>query len=436
MVLYTPGRTSSYPDTPVDSGIRIHFLGGGDEVGNVGVVLEDRTQTRLLIDYGLAPTSPPRYPSESPYISDAIFTHAHIDHIGMAPWLVGNHQTKLHSTSLTAALSRIMWKDTYKVSSIEGYPLPWDRRDEDEANQAWETHPFHQWVQHDSWQWQLHPAGHIPGASMIEIQTPSHKILHTGDMDTRTSPNTIGAKPVDCDILLLESTYSGKEHPNRIEEEARFVAKVIEVVERGGVAIIPAFASGRGQDIIRILHNSGYDLNVHYDGMGKAVSQIWLEHPEHLQDSSSFEQAFKWTRRVRSKSDRKRALEADVIVTTSGMLDGGPALWYLNRLRNDSRSAVLFTGYQAEGSGGRQLIEKGSLPIYGHNVEIHCEIDRFQLSNHAGHSELVEFAEACKPKHVILFHGDPETRPELAEALEQKGMKVHCPTNGESIHIN
>ena len=195
---------------------------------------------------------------------------------------------------------------------------------------------------------------------MIEIQTPSHKILHTGDMDTRTSPNTIGAKPVDCDILLLESTYSGKEHPNRIEEEARFVAKVIEVVERGGVAIIPAFASGRGQDIIRILHNSGYDLNVHYDGMGKAVSQIWLEHPEHLQDPNSFEQAFKWTRRVRSKSDRKRALEADVIVTTSGMLDGGPALWYLNRLRNDSRSAVLFTGYQAEGSGGRQLIEKGS----------------------------------------------------------------------------
>ena len=83
MVLYTPGRTSSYPDTPVESGIRIHFLGGGDEVGNVGVVLEDQTQTRLLIDYGLAPTSPPRYPSESPYISDAIFTHAHIDHIGM-----------------------------------------------------------------------------------------------------------------------------------------------------------------------------------------------------------------------------------------------------------------------------------------------------------------------------------------------------------------
>ena len=436
MVLYTPGRTSSYPDIPVESGIRIHFLGGGDEVGNVGVVIEDEKSTRLLIDYGLAPSSPPRYPSEAPPVTDAIFTHTHIDHIGMAPWLVGNHQTKLHATSLTASLSRVMWKDTYKVSSIEGYPLPWDRRDEDEANEAWEVHNYSQWVEYHNWKWQLHPAGHVPGAAMIEIDTPKYRILHTGDLDTRDGPNSFGAKPVECDILLLESTYSGKEHPNRVEEEARFVAKVVEVVERGGIAIIPAFASGRGQDVLRILHSSGYDLNVHYDGMGKTVSQKWLEHPEHLRDGDAFEDAFRWSKRVRSKSDRKRALEADVIVTTSGMLDGGPALWYLNRLRMDNRCAVLFTGYQAEGSGGRKLIETGSIPIYGHNVEIKCELDRFNLSNHAGHSELVSFAEACNPKHVILFHGDPETRPILASALEQKGMTVHCPKNGESIIID
>ena len=436
MVLYTPGRTSSYPDLPVESGIRIHFLGGGDEVGNVGVVIEDEKSTRLLIDYGLAPSSPPRYPSEAPPVTDAIFTHTHIDHIGMAPWLVGNHQTKLHATSLTASLSRVMWKDTYKVSSIEGYPLPWDRRDEDEANEAWEVHNYSEWVEYHNWKWQLHPAGHVPGAAMIEIDTPKYRILHTGDLDTRDGPNSFGAKPVECDILLLESTYSGKEHPNRVEEEARFVAKVVEVVERGGIAIVPAFASGRGQDVLRILHSSGYDLNVHYDGMGKTVSQKWLEHPEHLRDGDAFEDAFRWSKRVRSKSDRKRALEADVIVTTSGMLDGGPALWYLNRLRMDNRCAVLFTGYQAEGSGGRKLIETGSIPIYGHNVEIKCELDRFNLSNHAGHSELVSFAEACNPKHVILFHGDPETRPILASVLEQKGMTVHCPKNGESIIID
>ncbi|MEE3083413.1 MAG: MBL fold metallo-hydrolase [Candidatus Thermoplasmatota archaeon] len=436
MVLYTPGRTSSYPDEPVKGKLRIHFLGGGEEVGNVGVVLEDTKGTRLLIDYGLAPSSPPRYPSEAPYVEHAIFTHAHIDHIGMAPWLVGNHQTTLHGTPLTADLANLMWKDTYKVSNIEGYPLPWDRRDEDEAKEAWITHEFNEWNEHQNWKWCFHPAGHIPGAAMIEIETSDYKILHTGDMDTRPSPNTIGATPKECDILLLEGTYAGKEHPNRAEEEARFVAKVVEVVERGGIALIPAFASGRGQDILRILYQSGLDLNVHYDGMGKAVSQKWLNHPDYLHKPNEFEAAFRWCKRVRSKSDRKRALDADVIITTSGMLDGGPILWYLNRLRMDDRSAVLFTGYQAEGSGGRQLIEKGCLPIYGHTVDISCEIDKFQLSNHAGHSELISFAESCNPKHVIIFHSDPEQRSILATALEEKGMTVHSPMNGDSIEIN
>ena len=169
--------------------------------------------------------------------------------------------------------------------------------------------------------------------------------------------------------------------------------------------------------------------------MGKAISQQWLNHPEHLRDADAFEAAFRWSRRVRSKSDRKRALDADVIVTTSGMMDGGPILWYLNRLRTDNRCAILFTGYQAEKSGGRKLIDTGRIPIYGHTVDVACELDRFDLSNHAGHSELVEFAEACNPKHVVLFHGDPETRPMLAQALEAKGMTVHCPNNGENVHI-
>ena len=95
----------------------------------------------------------------------------------------------------------------------------------------------------------------------------------------------------------------------------------------------------------------------------------------------------------------------------------------------------MFTGYQAEKRGGRKLIETGKLPIYGHNVDIACEIDRFDLSNHADHSALIDFAVGCNPKHVILFHGDPETRPLLAEALREKGMTVHCPDNGENVHI-
>ena len=82
MVLYSPGRTSSYPEEPPATGLRFHYLGGGDEVGNVGIILEDSEGTRLLLDYGIAPTSPPRYPSEAPLVHDAVITHSHIDHLG------------------------------------------------------------------------------------------------------------------------------------------------------------------------------------------------------------------------------------------------------------------------------------------------------------------------------------------------------------------
>ena len=133
MVMYSPGRTTSYPSEPVEKGFRFHFLGGGDEVGNVGCILEDETGTKLLLDYGMAPSDPPRYPNESPNIENCILTHSHLDHIGMAPWLSSNYGTLLHCTGLTKMIVEPMWHDCYKVSRIEGYPLAWDKRDLDEA---------------------------------------------------------------------------------------------------------------------------------------------------------------------------------------------------------------------------------------------------------------------------------------------------------------
>ena len=435
MVLYTPGQTSRYPNEPVESGLRFHFLGGGNEVGNVGCILEDATGTRLLIDYGLAPTKPPRYPAEAPRIDEAIITHAHIDHIGMAPWLVANHGTTLHGTALTASLSGMMWSDTYKVSNIEGYPLPWDRRDLDSSASAWVEHGFGEWVESGSWRWRLHQAGHVPGAAMIELETPERRILWSGDFDSRDSPNVHGASPVECDVLFLEGTYGGREHPNRAEEEERFTTKVNEVLNRGGLVLVPAFASGRGQDVLRILHSADSKLDVHYDGMGKEVTRRWLEHASFVREPNELRNIWSWAHRVSSKSDRKKALDADVIVTTSGMLDGGPALWYLNRIRLDETSAVLLTGYQAEGSGGRSLTERGRLPIFGRDSKVECEVDRFDLSNHAGHSDLVAFAASCGAPDVVLFHAPPESIDPLRTAIEANGQRVHVPLNGETHHL-
>ena len=121
--MYDPGRTSTYPSLPPEQGFRFHCLGGGDEVGNVGIMMEDPSGTKLLLDYGLAPTDPPRYPNEAPRVTDAVITHSHIDHLGMAPWLAAQHGTRLHGSSLTAAISEPMWYDCHKCPPLKGIHL-------------------------------------------------------------------------------------------------------------------------------------------------------------------------------------------------------------------------------------------------------------------------------------------------------------------------
>lgn len=433
MVVYAPGRTSGYPQIPPERGLRYHYLGGGNEVGNVGIVLEDPTSNRLLLDYGIAPTKPPRYPNEAPHVSHAIITHSHIDHLGMVPWLASNHNSTLHGTDLTAAISEMMWYDCHKVSSIEGYPLPWDKRDIDLALSAWKTHKFNApWTQ-DDWKLELHRAGHIPGAAMLHVETPNKSVLFSGDFDTRDSQLTIGARPVKTDVLFVEGTYGGRDHPPKQEENERFIERIVEVVDRGGTALVPAFANGRTQDVVMLLHKHLPELDVHVDGMGKRVAKLQMQHPETLRNPSALESAWKWCRRVSSKSDRKKALDADVIVSTSGMMDGGPSIWYLNRLRHDRKNAILLTGYQARNTGGRRLLEERKVPIFGKLANIELDVDQYSFSTHAGHQEIVQFAEECQAEDVVIYHSDPNmARPPLAEALESKGHQVHVPENGIS----
>jgi len=433
MVVYAPGRTSQYPEIPPERGLRYHYLGGGNEVGNVGIVLEDPSSNRLLLDYGIAPTKPPRYPNEAPYVSNAIITHSHIDHLGMVPWLASNHNTKLHGTELTAAISEMMWYDCHKVSSIEGYPLPWDKRDIDLALSAWETHSFNKPWKQDDWKLELHGAGHIPGAAMLHVETPTKTVLFSGDFDTRDSQLTVGAKPVKSDVLFVEGTYGGRDHPPKQEENERFIERVVEVTDRGGTALVPAFANGRTQDVVMLLHKHLPELNVHVDGMGKRVAKLQMEHPETLRDPTALESSWRWCRRVSSKSDRKKALDADVIVSTSGMLDGGPSIWYLNRLRHNPKNAILLTGYQARNTGGRRLLEERRIPIFGKISSIDLEVDQYSFSTHAGHQEIVDFAAQCQAEDVVIYHSDPTmARPPLADALEANGHQVHTPENGIS----
>jgi len=160
-----------------------------------------------------------------------------------------------------------------------------------------------------------------------------------------------------------------------------------------------------------------------------------MDHPEALRDPKGLAKTWRWCRRVSSKSDRRKALEADAIVTTSGMLDGGPAIWYANRLRHSGNNAILLTGYQAEESGGRMLLDERKLKIYGDVVPIDIEVEQLSLSNHGGQKELVDFARACNPKHTVIFHADDESREALNILLGEE-MMVHLPPNQTEILLD
>jgi putative mRNA 3-end processing factor len=269
-----------------------------------------------------------------------------------------------------------------------------------------------------------HPAGHIPGATMYEING-NQTSLFTGDLHTLTTDLVWGARPVKCDTLFIESTYAGRQHPERLKSEYAFLKKVEQVVNRGGIALVPSFAVGRTQDIILTLAKARHE--VWLDGMGKKVNSIYVGHPEYLRSVKKLRQAMSRVRVVRNPKERDVALKGEVIVTTSGMLDGGPVLRYLEAIREDRKSAILLTGYQVEGTNGRRLVDDGMIDLWGVDVEINIEWQKFDFSAHAGHDDLVRFIDACDPQRVVLMHGD--NREILAEALE--GREVVLPKEGQ-----
>ena len=114
----------------------------------------------------------------------------------------------------------------------------------------------------------------------------------------------------------------------------------------------------------------------------------------------------------------------------------GPSIWYLNRLRNDTKNTVLFTGYQASGTGGRKLQTEGKVDIFGNETQIPLEWESYSFSTHAGQKEILEFATACEAEEVVIYHTDPNTaRPPLVEELKKNGHVVHTPVNGISEYL-
>jgi putative mRNA 3-end processing factor len=413
----------------MNSSMNCQFLGGSDEVGNLAMVLEVEDM-RFLFDYGMSPGKPPSFPLPPPPIDLTFLTHSHLDHCGMIPWLCSQSDHRIITTEPTAIVSNLLQKDTVKIAQMDGYSIPFTNADVKEAEHSYV--PVEQGRRQDlgeNYSVRFHSAGHIPGALMFEI-VGDKRMLFTGDFNVIDTRLVKGTKPIPCDILFMEGTYAGREHENRKQLEREFLEKIDEVVNRGGTAVIPAFAVARSQEILLILNNAKYD--VWFDGMGRKISKLYLKYPKYLRSVDGLRKAMNKINMVQSEQSRKTAMKGEVIVTSSGMMDGGPVLSYMNKLKNDKKSAVLLTGYQVEGTNSRLLFEKGKLNFYGVIENVHCEVQYYDFSAHAGHSELVEFARRCTPEKIILFHSDDRTP--LVDALKDTA-EVITPMKGERFSL-
>jgi len=194
--------------------------------------------------------------------------------------------------------------------------------------------------------------------------------------------------------------------------------------------LIPCFAVGRTQEIMLLLRNLGYEMWV--DGMGRSVTRLFLDYPEYVKDVKNLKAAKRKFNEVRNAGSRTSAAKGEIIVTTGGMLDGGPVLGYLNSIKDDPKSAILLVGYQAEDTNGRMLLEEGCVKIDGEVVKIACELHKYDFSAHADHSQIVKFIRKCDPENVIIMHS--ESRDAFLPDLEDD-YNVILPMTGEEFTL-
>ena len=413
--------------------MELECLGASEEVGRSAFMLH--TDKKMYLDYGIKifdKSGEAKFPIESSERADlAIISHAHLDHSGCVPSLYRDSRIKWYGTPPTKDICEILWQDSMKIM---GDGLPYRLPHFKKALKHWTPLLYGQNIQTGETSIMLHDARHISGAAMVEVEYRNKKVLYTGDFKCEETYMHRGARYIeDVDMLVIESTYANREHPERKKLERTFMEHIYETIEKGGNVLLPSFALGRTQELIAAVRHHNKDIPVFVDGMGRAITETYLRYPKYLKDPKSFRRAVNSVNMVQGIPDKKAATrEPSIIITSAGMMNGGPILNYLYHVNNKSK--LIFTGYCVEETNGWYLQNKGY--IIKDEQELHVDLpwEYLDFSAHAGRKDLLNFIKHANPEKIVLVHGD---RPqEFADDLvENFGYDAVAAKLGDKIKI-
>jgi putative mRNA 3-end processing factor len=415
--------------------LRIRFLGGAGEVGRSAILLQG--ERNILLDDGIKLDHKIEYPLTPGRVDAVVISHAHLDHVGFAPDLYfSSNQPVAFGTAPTLVLGKLLIEDSLKIAHKEHLKPAFFKRQMYAFANRFVPVNYHHPVHFAGNEITMYDAGHICGSSitLIEDKRTRKRVLYTGDL--KLSPQTLheGAEVVESDILITESTYANSEHPGRESVIANFIKDIKETINAGGTALLPCFAVGRAQEVLAVLQMEGLIENTYIDGMALKATEISMEYLDFFSNAGFLESAMANATHIRSRQQRARPLAGgSIVVTTAGMLNGGPILDYMKRANLASR--IFLTGYQVEGTNGRKLLEGKPLIIDGRRFNLSIPFGIYDFSAHSGRKDLHDYIKRSNPEKVICVHGDMENSKVLAAELLEEGFDSIAPATGEDVNI-